>query len=197
MQVIRRKDAMASGLVRYFTGKPCPAGHLSERFVSTGTCRTCLREKTKSWQAIERNKMLNRAYARDWALSNPERAAQNKRAWRLINLQALTAREAERSKRPDRQVERRLSEARRRAMKHHSRGTHTRAEVLALLEKQCGKCPYCAASIRGKYHIDHVLPLSRGGTNAIENIQLLCPPCNHRKYTKHPLIFARELGLLL
>jgi 5-methylcytosine-specific restriction endonuclease McrA len=31
---------------------------------------------------------------------------------------------------------------------------------------------------------DHVVPLSRGGTNTIENIQPLCPPCNRWKRDK-------------
>lgn len=47
----------------------------------------------------------------------------------------------------------------------------------------------CLRCGRGEPHIkltpDHILPLSRGGTNAIENIQPLCYSCNCSKSTKH------------
>ena len=51
-----------------------------------------------------------------------------------------------------------------------------------LLQDQGGLCIYCLASLRRKpSDIDHVLPLVRGGSDDIENLQLLCPGCNRRK----------------
>ena len=43
-----RARAKAAGLTRYFTGKPCPRGHIAEREVSWGKCITCRRERSKS-----------------------------------------------------------------------------------------------------------------------------------------------------
>jgi 5-methylcytosine-specific restriction endonuclease McrA len=44
-------------------------------------------------------------------------------------------------------------------------------------------CPRCHRpwNIAGKKHVDHLTPPSRGGTNALENLQPLCKPCNSSK----------------
>ncbi len=43
-------------------------------------------------------------------------------------------------------------------------------------------CPYCGDLLTGEtVHIDHVKPLSVGGTNTDDNIQLLCNVCNLAK----------------
>jgi len=40
-EIISRADAKAAGLKRYFTGKPCPRGHIAERYVNSKGCREC------------------------------------------------------------------------------------------------------------------------------------------------------------
>jgi hypothetical protein len=40
-RIISRADARAAGLTRYFTGRPCPAEHIAERFVSNKGCCEC------------------------------------------------------------------------------------------------------------------------------------------------------------
>lgn len=43
--IIDRKDAAARELVRYFTGKPCIAGHVAERYTRNGGCVECVKAK--------------------------------------------------------------------------------------------------------------------------------------------------------
>jgi hypothetical protein len=42
-EIITRKEAVASRLIRYFTGKPCKHGHVAERRTDTGNCIECHR----------------------------------------------------------------------------------------------------------------------------------------------------------
>lgn len=55
MEKISRQEAIRSGQVRYFSGKPCPKGHITYRYTSTATCVVCLRnEKAKIREDIRR-----------------------------------------------------------------------------------------------------------------------------------------------
>ena len=44
MDIVTRKEAKERGLARYFTGKPCPHGHVAERWASTSRCVECERK---------------------------------------------------------------------------------------------------------------------------------------------------------
>lgn len=63
-------------------------------------------------------------------------------------------------------------------------GKHTAAQLRALLKEQGGKCNACRCDITEKPSVDHIVAISRGGSNDIGNIQLLCKLCNSRKHAK-------------
>lgn len=65
-----------------------------------------------------------------------------------------------------------------------AKGKHTPAQLRELLKQQDGKCNACLCDISEKPSPDHIVALSRGGSNYISNIQLLCGLCNSRKHAK-------------
>jgi 5-methylcytosine-specific restriction endonuclease McrA len=75
---------------------------------------------------------------------------------------------------------------RRRAKESSNGGSFTQEEILALYEKQQGICAYCPKELNGVYHIDHFIPIARGGANSILNIRLSCRFCNQSKGDRLP-----------
>jgi len=49
----------------------------------------------------------------------------------------------------------------------------------AVFERDGGRCTECGSSFELQY--DHVIPLALGGASTVENLQILCAPCNGRK----------------
>jgi hypothetical protein len=59
------------------------------------------------------------------------------------------------------------------------------------------RCAYCRSKL-DSYHVDHIVPLARGGRNDNLNLQVLCPACNHKKSVRDPITFVREeYGMLV
>ncbi len=59
---------------------------------------------------------------------------------------------------------------------------HVRREVLA---RDGERCAYCG-STDGPFHLDHVVPVSRGGHSRPDNLVVACVPCNLSKGAKTP-----------
>ena len=75
--------------------------------------------------------------------------------------------------------------ARRRSLLAGAEGRYTKADISAMKLKQGNLCACCHDALTD-YHVDHVIPLTKGGTNWPDNLQLLCPTCNRSKGNKLP-----------
>jgi 5-methylcytosine-specific restriction endonuclease McrA len=219
LSVISREDARAQGLKRFFTGEPCFRGHSAERTVSSGACIPCQRmavakyrkadpermkarwkkqndgrkEQLKKWGAENRERKA--AIMRAWRKANPERNRENnKRSKAHCYAKSKLTTIAWRRRNPDLV---RIHYATKRAKRRKAEGKYTRRDELMLLERQRGRCANCGVACAKRYHIDHVIPLAKGGSNWPSNLQILCPTCNSRKSAKDPIEWARENGRLL
>lgn len=203
--IISRKDAKAQGLKFYFTGKPCGRGHVAMRYTNNWACFECRRMEepdpdarvafrlkyqsdgragawNKKWYQANKDatKEKRNKWSRDWNARNRERCRLNLQAWVDANKEQAIA-----------------LWAKRRAREKGAEGYFTEADLGQIYRNQKGKCAYCHGRLGKSYHRDHVIPLTKGGTNWPRNIQLTCQACNNRKYNKDPIVFAQELGRLL
>lgn len=192
-EIILRKDALAIGRVRYFSGKPCKYGHISEHWSRDGRCVECL----KVFQTEQKDEYLARH--KRWRDKNESKVKAWNNRWRAENPEKVTVLAARRrvSHRAIINKQKIASEARRRANKLASGGSYTVLQIDNLFRMQRGKCANCFCSIKSGWHNDHIVPLSKGGGNDIRNIQLLCQPCNNKKYNKDPIVWAQKNGRLL
>jgi 5-methylcytosine-specific restriction endonuclease McrA len=136
------------------------------------------RSKAKKWRAENTARAALRE--KRWCAENPEKVRATKERWHAANPGKF-----------------RLYKNRRRARKRAAGGSHTVEQIADLFKKQNGKCVGCICSIKHGYHVDHIIALSKGGSNDISNIQLLCALCNKRKNNKDPIVWAQENGRLI
>jgi hypothetical protein len=77
IMAISREEAKNAHRTRYFTGKQCKQGHVSERLVINYSCCECNKNRVKKHQ--EKYPELWRNYVRNWRKNNPQKAQENYR----------------------------------------------------------------------------------------------------------------------
>lgn len=124
-----------------------------------------LRQKASRYYLENRDAAIARA--KESERKNPERARARKNAWQKTEKGRRTS----------------LQSTRRRiARKFNAPGAHTIEEFLQLCADFDDHCLCCLKKLeRKELSIDHVVPISKGGSDGIENLQPLCRRCNVRK----------------
>ncbi len=103
---------------------------------------------------------------REWALANPERVSARSRAWVKANPDAKKAKD----------------------LRRKAHGRVTAADVREVKAMCDGVCSYCLTPGL-ELAVEHIVPISRGGTNDPLNLVMACALCNARKGTKSLLKF--------
>lgn len=166
---------------------------------------TANREKVDArinkWRAENPDKIA--AYGKKWRDANPDKVRKKNKAYRAENAEHLAPIAIERTRHwrknnPDKVRENsRKSRHVRRTKENKADGSYTNDEIRDLLVKQNCQCASCSISLLDGKELDHIFPISRGGSNWIYNLQWLCIPCNRRKRDRHPLEWLREIGRII
>lgn len=170
----KRSLAKAAGAKRYFNGKACPNGHIADRFTSSGRCSLCTAAQRDQFRAD------NPGYEAQRYIKNRDAIIATNKAWQSANPAALAA-----------------QSRRYYARKLGAKGDHTVKDVQYILKMQKMKCAECRCCLKKRHEVDHIMPLSKGGSNCRKNLQALCRSCNARKAAKTPEQWALQNGRLL
>lgn len=126
----------------------------------------------------------------DWRKANPQKHAEhrqseqsNRRAKRLEAGRGIPWGQGKGRDPEKRKKSHHAATNAHRCRKKKAEGSHTQAEWESLCKKHGMKCLACGET-GVKLTKDHVVPLSKGGTDYITNIQPLCGACNGRKWAK-------------
>ncbi len=125
----------------------------------------------KKWRDANKDKIAN--YNKEYNEANKEKIAAQKKEWRKNNPDKLKA-----------------YMQKRRALKAGNGGSFTAEEWEELCDKYENKCLCCGK--KKKLTADHVVPLSKGGTSNIDNIQPLCGTCNSRKGNRNEIDYRQK-----
>ena len=124
-------------------------GHIYLRSV----CKTCERPKTvaaiRRWQ--DRNRDRVKAASKRFRLRHPDRARETCRRWRTENRERYNAM--------------------RRVRRSRMHGSLTLPEWEAIVAAYDERCAYCGAPWE---HMEHVVPICRGGAHAVGNVVPAC-----------------------
>lgn len=171
-------------------------------------CKTCNRVASKRWRKenpdasrrwleanweqkrgyfkrwYEENREKQREYLRRWYEENREERLVKGKHWRAKNPEKMRAlKNRWRAENPERAA---THYRNRRARQRAAEGTHTCEDLEAIAEAQDFACAYCGIPLVGgeceQVHVDHKIPLSRGGSNWPENLALSCAFCNLSKH---------------
>ncbi len=189
-----RIAARAAGELHYSIGKPCRHGH-DKKFVSNGICVQCSIQRCKEWNERNPGHMAagarrrraadptgHRAEVKRWKVKNLDRVKIAHAAWKAANIEHVRSYAI-------------LQQNKRRVRLAKNGGVYTINDVKALRLRQNGICAGCRER-KQRLEIDHILAVTRGGSNDPSNLQLLCRRCNASKGTRDMTEWAQQHGYL-
>ena len=175
-----RKDALASGAKWYFSGIPCPQGHISRRKTANGGCYECNVQVTKAWR--KRNPVAVQRHQKEAHARDPEDRSRRAREWYAANTERAKVRSAAYQK--ANLAKYAQANAKRKAKKLHATPVWLTVDDFWVMEEA-----YKLARLRSimtgvKWHVDHILPLQGktvSGLHVPWNLQVIPERDNRRK----------------
>lgn len=181
----------------------------SKRDGKCSRCRECNKARSAQWyidnketaleqrkERFQRKRDIEIQQMREWRRANPERKKASDDAWRVANIDRVKRNALDWSRRNRDSVYARTAAYKRANPQRVMEWSHRRRasqwgsgsfpvsdrELTRLKSRHDGCCAYCGSS--ENMTIDHVVPLSRGGTHSIGNLLPACGFCNFSKGAK-------------
>ena len=199
-------QSVVSGMICNYCGKEFQEAHFNQRLCSPECKRKAIRRAKNKYKKTEKGKATNERWINSEKRKENERRYMQKPRRKKLAVQAQKryldnspeAREKKRIRDKEyartehgRETNRRAQERYRntengrlvrkitKARRRNAPGNFTPEEWMAKLEKCGNACVNCGAT--ENIEIDHIIPISAGGENTIDNVQPLCRHCNATK----------------
>ena len=178
--LISRIEAIASEEKRYYTGVPCCKGHDAERYSSSRKCCECDRLKQQRQAAEDPEGKRKREKEYYWA--NLEKSRARRRSTGQRHYANHIEEQRERSKKKHAENPQQTLERGKRRLQRMRLAT----PALTAEERQQIAALYMDAREATEktgivHHVDHVVPIARGGLNHPENMRVITRDENLRK----------------
>lgn len=173
-----RSYAKKQGHTYYYTGVPCPQGHIADRRVQNGNCVVCLQERQKDWMERKgkewhRNNYFsnhehNKKQSLEYSRRNSKKMAENNKAWRKDN--------------PDKNAQK---SAMYRARKMNATPQWTNEDDVFFLNEIYAASKLKTESTGIQHHVDHIVPLKGNtfcGLHVWWNLQVITATENLMKH---------------
>jgi hypothetical protein len=150
---------------------------------------SCRCENCKNWNTLrnfyrrntnEKYRLSQNLITNNYKKNNPEKHKESNKNWYYSNLEKA------------REINRRATRRRNARKLNNGFEHYTEIQVLSLYGNQCSICSILidlsATRVVGKdnwemgLHIDHVIPISKGGPDTLENVRPAHALCNLRKH---------------
>lgn len=139
--------------------------HPRGRYGFEAQCKRCKAERRDTYAL--------RAYQKEWYAARAEEIQAQRKERALEDIERYRAMKAAHARN-------------RRARIKGNGGEHSADDIAKIFEGQRGRCWWCSKQLGKNYHVDHRIPIARGGSNGPENLVISCPRCNQSKGTRMP-----------
>jgi len=85
--LITRAEAKRLGLVRYYSDKPCPKNHASDRMTKTTSCAQCASERASEYYALHEKRIRERV--KNYAIENAAQVSEYRKDYASKNKEKL------------------------------------------------------------------------------------------------------------
>lgn len=145
-------------------------------------CKSCCRVSANTWYHSNLDKAKDSR--KQWRKNNQDLILNNRKRYYADNAVTIKQKaKAWQAENPERtkasKAKYAMANPRRQKIKNNGRFIISQKEIMRLYSSPCFYC----GSLED-IHLDHVIPISRGGNDSIGNLVPACKPCNLSKYNK-------------